>query len=317
MDKDCLNYLQKIFSNLNSLCNKFLNNYNIDNVDNILEIIEKDDTYINEIFKNIEEQIIKCQHLENKKINKTISILSDSSNKINESIEELTESFQKEIYKIESIDNLGDIKKIKEELKTTINDFIDFTYKIKKDIKNVEYILQNEFQKITNAAKEIESLREEIYRDELTGLYNKKGLESIYQTIINNSEPLSLLFIDIDKFKDVNDTYGHLAGDLILKTFADILQNSVRAEDIVARIYGDEFIIIFNGLKVGVASNIAERIRERIERATFYYKNTPIKITISGGLIPVDKNKTFNETIEVADKLLYIAKKSNNKIVSV
>lgn len=317
MDKDCLNYCQKIFSNLNNLCNKFLNNFKIENIDKLLDIIEKDDTYINEIFKNIEEQIIKCQHLENKKINKTISILSDSSNKINESIEELTESFQKEIYKIESTDNLGDIKKIKEELKTTINDFIDFTYKIKKDIKNVEYILQNEFQKITNAAKEIESLREEIYRDELTGLYNKKGLESIYQTIINNSEPLSLLFIDIDKFKDVNDTYGHLAGDLILKTFADILQNSVRAEDIVARIYGDEFIIIFNGLKVGVASNIAERIRERIERATFYYKNTPIKITISGGLIPVDKNKTFNETIEVADKLLYIAKKSNNKIVSV
>ena len=124
-----------------------------------------------------------------------------------------------------------------------------------------------------------------------------------------------MLFIDCDNLKIVNDTYGHLAGDEVLKTVARIIEENLRKEDIAARWGGDEFVVILNHCNKDCGMKIAQRILENLEKSEININSNKIKTSISIGLVEIDGTKEPNEILNLADKLAYEAKKDGkNKI---
>jgi diguanylate cyclase (GGDEF)-like protein len=150
--------------------------------------------------------------------------------------------------------------------------------------------------------------------DGLTGLHNHRHFQNLLEQNTSLAQryqkPLSLLMCDIDHFKTVNDTYGHPAGDLVLKGMAEILQHQARQTDSVARYGGEEFALILPETDSGAARAIAERIRVTVEQATFMTELGPLKVTLSLGVATLpDVARQKQELIDQADQALYAAKR--------
>jgi len=165
-------------------------------------------------------------------------------------------------------------------------------------------------------------LKHEATKDFLTGLNNvrhfDKSFNSISQLALRKGEKLSLLFIDIDFFKSINDTYGHSVGDTVLKGLADILIDIVRVFDVVSRNGGEEFSILLLDCSSSHAIEIAERLRRKVETHKFNISdkvNLTITISIGVATYPDTTNKT-DYLLEDADTALYEAKRTGrNKVV--
>jgi diguanylate cyclase (GGDEF)-like protein len=153
--------------------------------------------------------------------------------------------------------------------------------------------------------------------DPLTGLHNRRHLDarlkSEFAFANRHGTPLSVLLIDIDHFKKVNDTYGHLGGDAALKALADRLQRTVRTEDIVARYGGEEFAVVARGIEGAGALLFAERIREKVARIEVPHEEDLIKFTISVGVVTMTRERIFDSIaalLKAADDALYKAKET-------
>jgi diguanylate cyclase (GGDEF)-like protein len=181
------------------------------------------------------------------------------------------------------------------------------------------------------AGSNIESkYHEEIYRlttiDGLTRAYNKRhfteSLERELNRALRYERELSLVMFDIDHFKRINDTHGHLAGDYVLRELGGLVTHNLRREDVFARYGGEEFAIILPEIdKVG-AVNVAEKLRQIIEHHGFSFANREIAVTVSLGVRALDAgnedtNLQANEFIADADACLYEAKQSGrNRVCS-
>jgi diguanylate cyclase (GGDEF)-like protein len=149
--------------------------------------------------------------------------------------------------------------------------------------------------------------------DGLTGIYNHAFIVEALKDEVERSKRygslLSVVLFDIDDFKKVNDTYGHLAGDAVLQKLAELFKGSLRAIDIVGRYGGEEFLAMLPETDGINGYIVAERFRERIEKETFAYGEETIKITISGGVAQYTSGMDVNKLIKVADDNLYTAKR--------
>ncbi len=162
--------------------------------------------------------------------------------------------------------------------------------------------------------------------DALTGLNNRRQFEiRLNQEVANskrNNTPMCCMMLDVDYFKKVNDTYGHAAGDCVLKDVAQIIKNEIREYDIACRYGGEEFFIILPQTQIKEASLVAQRLRKVIEEADIDIsgsgaKNiTNIKITVSIGVCAYNSNMSADETVQKADKALYKAKTTGrNRVI--
>lgn len=163
----------------------------------------------------------------------------------------------------------------------------------------------------------------EVKTDSLTGAYNKRYLNQrlmadIEDSVIHN-KPLSIILCDIDHFKYVNDSYGHLAGDLVLKTFVEITKSCIRENhDWIARYGGDEFLIVLINDEELVTEKVAKKIKTACEQTYITHENSSINFTVSSGACTsYSKQITMEELIGLADKSLYIAKKAETVKTSV
>jgi diguanylate cyclase (GGDEF)-like protein len=157
--------------------------------------------------------------------------------------------------------------------------------------------------------------------DPSSGLFNRPYFQSRLQEELQRSTrqntPVSLLMLDIDSFKSINDTFGHLAGDTVIKDVADILKSSVRVFDVCARYGGEEFAVVMPGSSLDSATAIAERIRQRIQS----YHSTDralsgLRVTVSIGVAESGPLGSVREVIERADAALYAAKRGGKNRVS-
>lgn len=163
--------------------------------------------------------------------------------------------------------------------------------------------------------KAITNLEQTTIHDNLTDLYNRKY---IYETLTNDiidalkkKSNLAVIMTDIDFFKKINDTYGHVNGDNILKMFANILKENIRETDWIARYGGDEFLICLKGVNQKMAYNIVETLRQIIEKEVFKIDNQFISISASFGIYNMNnKYIDSDELIKKADENLYKAKKA-------
>jgi diguanylate cyclase (GGDEF)-like protein len=166
---------------------------------------------------------------------------------------------------------------------------------------------------------------EEIYRmtiiDGLTELYNKRyfmeALDKELGRTRRYNRPLSLLMIDIDHFKKTNDTYGHLAGDYVLKELGKVISVRIRREEVLARYGGEEFSIILPETNIEGARKLAEELRKRVERHTFTFEQEIIPVTISIGIASVENRPIdLTQFLKEADDNLYKAKQTGrNKVI--
>jgi two-component system cell cycle response regulator len=160
--------------------------------------------------------------------------------------------------------------------------------------------------------------------DALTGLYNRRYMESHVGTLVDRSaargKSLSVLLLDIDYFKAINDTWGHDAGDDVLRDFSDRLRTCIRGIDLACRYGGEEFVVVMPDTDIGVATMVAERIRRRVAGDLFPIQNgqQQIEVTISIGIaarsVPED---TAAMILKRADEALYRAKRDGrNRVVA-
>ena len=177
-----------------------------------------------------------------------------------------------------------------------------------------------EKKKLENELREAnKKLKELAIKDDLTGVYNiryfREMLKLKYLESKRYNTKLSLIIVDIDDFKNINDTYGHLAGDYILKNVAKILTNSVRNIDIVARYGGDEFIVILPSAGKDEAFKVAKRILNNIQTFDFWYELNKINVAISIGISSFDEKiiRNENDLLRCADEALYKVKKREGK----
>jgi diguanylate cyclase (GGDEF)-like protein len=165
-----------------------------------------------------------------------------------------------------------------------------------------------------------EKLVFEALHDPLTGLANRRFMQSRLKQAINRarrSYPSSLLLIDLDHFKEINDRYGHDAGDRVLVTVAKILQEGRRDYDSVFRTGGDEFAILVDGATIGEAQVVAERIRAAVASREFEAMGSNDgKLSLSIGGVMVDAALSGDEIIKLADEAMYRAKQAGrNRVV--
>lgn len=170
----------------------------------------------------------------------------------------------------------------------------------------------------------IDTLNELAIKDSLTGIYNRRYInEKLPLDLINASlsdYSISIIMVDIDLFKKVNDTYGHLIGDCVLKGLANTLKQCLKREnDWVARYGGEEFLICLPGAPLSFAEKLAEKIRRKIENAPINCGELTVSITASFGVASVTPKHgtTVEELIENADKKLYDAKRNGRNRVEV
>lgn len=166
-----------------------------------------------------------------------------------------------------------------------------------------------------------EQLQEQANRDPLTGLYNRRYLDdSLHREMarcLRQGEPLSLVLIDLDHFKEVNDEHGHSAGDRVINQLAKILTTLSRASDIVCRFGGEEFLVVLPGTDLEAAVARAEEYRVTFEKKTVRIEGTSLAVTLSAGVACTYREIMPHDLIRQADQALYRAKESGrNRVVS-
>ena len=158
-------------------------------------------------------------------------------------------------------------------------------------------------------------------RDSLTGLPNRRGFNLLAAQALQESQrepkPLVALLIDLDHFKQLNDTHGHLAGDEVLRQFADVLENCLRQADIICRWGGEEFIVLLKDTDGAHAQEVAEKLRLHTEQRDFSFADKVIRLTTSIGLSSLQPEDTLHSLIARADHALYRAKQSGRNRVCV
>lgn len=198
-----------------------------------------------------------------------------------------------------------------------------FIIELLKDISNSGFIKDYKNKDIITISSLIYGLNKDLVTDELTKIYNRRfineRLPSNMAISLLQNKPISIVMCDIDNFKLVNDTYGHIVGDFVLQEFSSCINKSIKGEnDWVSRYGGEEFLICLNNTDSATALKIGERIRLNIENMEINHNEHKIKITSSFGICTsINQNFSMNEFIGYADKNLYEAKKTGrNRIVT-
>jgi diguanylate cyclase (GGDEF)-like protein/PAS domain S-box-containing protein len=204
--------------------------------------------------------------------------------------------------------------------------YIEFNETFSGKLESNDKLMVGAFAEVTALALANVTLRENLrfqsIRDPLTTLYNRRYLEEFFFKMLaqaeRNHHPLSILMLDLDHFKRINDVHGHEAGDLALKQFSQIMLNNIRPGDIAARYGGEEFIVVLYNTDLEIAFKRADLIRSTVASSSIKYGTDVLgNISVSIGIASYPHDgKDAKTLIEVADKALYLAKNSGrNKVM--
>jgi diguanylate cyclase (GGDEF)-like protein len=193
-------------------------------------------------------------------------------------------------------------------------EFAEVDARIRTMLRKHEFLagLQSQVSDLTADNEQLEQL---LQTDEKTGLFNfrafQRRLTDEWQRAERYAVPLSLVFLDLDWFKSVNDTLGHQAGDSVLKEFATLVAGGARASDLAARYGGEEFAVILPHTDGAMAVRVAERIRRAVAEFVFLADETPTRITVSAGVATFPTSTDVDSVdalVRAADRALYLAK---------
>lgn len=169
--------------------------------------------------------------------------------------------------------------------------------------------------------KEMEELRREVFRDKLTGVGNRRfadiTLENYERTMCESGVPFGVVFVDIDFFKKVNDTWGHAAGDQVLRMVAQTLANGLRTLDVACRSGGEEFVIIAPNVNAESLGIMAERLRMLVEKSWLDFEGECLEVTASFGGAVSREGEIAEAVVARADKQVYASKEAGRNRVRI
>lgn len=213
----------------------------------------------------------------------------------------------------------GKIENIKDGLAEKREQDILHLQETEGSLKKIRARMKDIQQEADKAKKSQEPALDSMH-DALTGLYNRniynKRIEESLAEFERYKTSSALIVCDIDHFKNVNDTFGHKVGDLVLKKIATLIKRNLRKNDFIARYGGEEFVIILSHTHSNEAFKIGEHLRTKISEARFLYnKEKEIRLTVSGGISIFREGDNPNTVFERADKALYDAKRSGRNMI--
>ncbi len=222
------------------------------------------------------------------------------------------------------------IKKTEEEHNNVFNTInsMNIDRNIMDEIEKIKYVnmsLKAELEaarSVLEKQKEsIDSLKELSMKDYLTGLYLRKYMERVLEDTLYNfkrySTVFSIIMLDLDDFKKINDMYGHAAGDVVLKDFASMIKRITRRTDSCIRYGGDEFIIILPETDIDKAKAVAKKIQSSLNSVTFKKGNVEFKCSVSIGITQVKKDDTMESLLERVDEALYKTKSGGKSDITI
>lgn len=216
---------------------------------------------------------------------------------------------------------------------TDLAEISDIIGAVMEDTRGVQFSLQrsrdelvetqhkvDEYQhRVTQLEQELTSVSERLHEDHLTALPNRRGLARAYESESarseRRSEPLSLAVLDIDNFKQLNDTLGHQTGDLALVHLARVVRQALRPSDVIARYGGEEFVILLGDTTVDDAVKVMMRVQRELTKRFFLHNNERVLITFSAGVAQRVAGEPQDDLIERADRALYRAKEAGKNRV--
>jgi len=264
--------------------------------------------------ESVKEMIASLDGVLDKLSNRLIEMIesSDSSNKEIKSIKKELESY--------TTDSETNFKKAHKKLFAVAVSLEEHTKSLSKDLRvhNDEVSILD--KKVKNLERELQKAKDASKEDFLTKLYNKRALdehmeikEAEYKRYGHN---YSVVMFDLDHFKNVNDTYGHAAGDAVLSAFARILKKEMRNIDVVGRFGGEEFMALLEETDAKGGAIFAEKVRKHVQKARFMYKGERISVTVSCGVSERKSNASLKSTINEADEYMYFAKENGRNQVA-
>ncbi len=282
------------------------------------------------MYKSIKKAIKLRIDLDKNHVKKMVHVLDDVLERLSKQILvliERTDHSGKEILTIkQTLENLeleqdDDLKSAQKKLYTIANSLEKETALLGTELKDHSSVVDEMEIKIRSLEAELSVAKKASREDALTKLYNKRALDEFLQMkegeFKRYKKPYSVVFFDIDLFKKVNDTYGHEAGDIVLKGFAQIFKKLARNVDVVGRYGGEEFLAILSETDHKGAETFAQKVRQKLEISRFLHDGKKIKVTISGGIAFREEYPSMSLMMKASDERLYKAKNSGrNKIVS-
>jgi diguanylate cyclase len=220
------------------------------------------------------------------------------------------------------IENASDLSEISDIIGAVMQDTrgVQFNLQRSRDelVQTQEQV--NEYQhRVSQLEQELASVSERMHEDHLTALPNRRGLARAFESESARSErrdePLSLAVLDIDNFKNINDTLGHQTGDLALVHLARVVRQALRPSDVIARYGGEEFVILLGDTTAADAVNVMMRVQRELTKRFFMHNNERVLITFSAGVAQRSTGESQDDLVERADRALYRAKEAGKNRV--
>ena len=283
--------------------------------------IQNDRNQITGFIKEVGKRLIEME--ESILITFTYSSQSiDEDYKFNENLKERIKSIGISVEKSKNFEDLRSL--IISEL-VTITKTIDekrreYSFRIEKANKEKEKLQQHFQEMINDVIEQNKALIEQNQKDPLTGILNRVTFDDYItielQRYKRYKETFSLILFDIDYFKNVNDTYGHEAGDRVLKGIAICIEDILRKTDLFARYGGEEFVVLMSNTNLGDSLSVAKKLREIVQETEFIYEGITVPITVSVGITEVNPSDNDIKTIlKRVDRLMYKAKEGGRNTV--
>jgi len=276
----------------------------------VLSIFEEYTEYLEDYFIDMNKQELKYNE-----ISEVLDTVFDTMAKLPKSNNDFSNKLFELKKEIDKTDNIKNVKRLKENIVNVINDIQDEIIEFNDDMNTIlKENLEFANSKIKALELKVDKVVNDSYIDPLTGALNRKWLEDYFQDFFwfekNNSNLFAIL--DVDYFKQVNDTYGHAAGDFALKEVVERFREVLRGntDDKIIRYGGDEFILILTEVREDSIDSILGRLISAVNSREFKFEEISMSLSVSVGVSMFREGKNTKEIFELTDKKLYEAKKS-------
>ncbi len=257
---------------------------------------------------------------ERDELKKIITILADSISGLLHSSGDFDSGLDDCVDRLQKAKSLSEVQEIRAALLQQAQGLQVRTRQMVENVRLAQTQVDDANKKVESLKQQMEKVKQEIIIDPLTRTYNRRAYdEKIKQEIMGfqrYSRPTALAIVDIDHFKNVNDTYGHRTGDGVLRILSGVMKKEIREIDVLARYGGEEFALILPHTSYEQALEVSERIRRKVEESRFTYKGKPFLVTVSIGVGTLKAEDTLDTYVERVDQALYRAKNSGrNRVV--